>query len=215
MPPILKVSEIFHSLQGEGSRTGRPCSFVRLAGCNLRCHWCDSRYAWDVGREMSIDDIIEALDKFGCGMVEVTGGEPLAQPAAGDLLSRLLAQGRTTLLETNGSIDLSGLDKRVIKIVDIKCPSSGQQESFHWPNLQQLTRVDEVKFVLADRADFIFATRIVLDQNIAGRCEIIFSPVASQLEPAKLAKWILESSLDVRLGLQLHKILWPLIDRGV
>lgn len=219
MNSTLRVSEIFRSIQGEGTRAGLPCVFVRLAGCNLRCLWCDTGYAQCGGEEMSVPAVIERVSQLaGAGsgrLVELTGGEPMVQAAAPDLLRLLCEAGRTVLMETNGSIDISGVDARVVKIVDVKCPSSGQTQHVHWPNLSVLLPADEVKFVLADREDYLFARQVLQRHGLSERCAVIFSPVQGQLSPETLAQWILEDNLNVRLGLQLHKIIWPGRDRGV
>ncbi len=209
------VNEIFLSIQGESIRMGLPCSFIRLTGCNLRCNWCDTQYALEQGKPMSIEDILKQVKKLACRRVEVTGGEPLFQRAALGLLTQLVDAGYETLLETNGSIDISPVDERVIKIVDFKCPSSGQQDSTHWRNVEHLNKKDEVKFVIADSNDYKYAKLSIDEYGLAGKCAVIFSPVAEKLDPAKLAKWIIGDGLDVRLGLQLHKIIWPNIERGV
>jgi 7-carboxy-7-deazaguanine synthase len=216
----LIVNELFLSIQGEGTRAGLPCTLVRLTGCNLRCRWCDTPYARQEGAEMDLEDILRRVGELGCPRVEVTGGEPLLQPAALDLLSRLCEAGYQTLLETNGSLDVSPVDPRVVRIVDVKCPSSGESSMNRWENLRLLNGRDEVKFVLADRADYEFARKVLAEHNLLGRCAVIFSPVGGgapggELPPAQLAEWILADRLDVRLGLQLHKILWPGRDRGV
>lgn len=220
MEATLKVNEIFRSIQGEGTRAGLPCTLVRLSGCNLRCRWCDTAYAWDAGEEMTLSQVLHRVSDLGCMRVELTGGEPLLQPAATELLHALCRQGYETLLETNGSADISAVDPRVVRIVDVKCPSSGESERNCWDNLAKLTARDEVKFVLADRADYEYARRIVRDYGLADRCAVIFSPVGVSGAkfsnfPATLADWILADKLDVRLGLQLHKILWPGESRGV
>lgn len=206
---------MFRSLQGEGTRAGLPCSFVRLGGCNLRCAWCDTRYAWEGGRMMSVDETLRQVAELGCRRVELTGGEPLLQEGALELLRRLCDLGYETLLETNGSVDVSAVDRRVVKIVDFKCPSSGQTAHNRYENAQALTARDEVKFVLADRADFDFARDLTDRLALVGRVAVIYSCVAGRLDPATLAKWILETGLDVRLGVQLHKVIWPHRDRGV
>ena len=211
----LRVCEIFRSLQGEGTRAGRPCTMVRLAGCNLRCAWCDTAYAWQAGRERTVDDVLARVGRLGGDLVEVTGGEPLLQPAAPRLLRRLLDAGAETLLETNGSLDLACVPQGVVKIVDFKCPASGQAEGNLWANVRHLTGRDEVKFVLADRADYDFARAAIAEHDLPGRCVVIFSPVAGRLAPALLAEWILADRLPVRLGLQLHRMIWPQRDRGV
>ncbi len=211
----LKVSEILLTIQGEGTRAGLPCTLVRLTGCNLECSWCDTPYARTGGEPMSAEQIVARVEQLGCPLVEVTGGEPLTQPAASELLTALCDRGWTTLLETNGSLDISVVDKRVVKIVDFKCPSSGQQEMNCWANVSALAAGDEVKFVLADRADYDYAAEKLASYDLAGRCRVSFSPAAGRLAPAELARWILADGLPVRLGLQLHKIIWPGRDRGV
>lgn len=207
MDEVLSVNEIFLSLQGEGTRAGLPCAFVRLAGCNLRCNWCDTQYAWEPGQVMSLQEVLRQVAELDCRLVEVTGGEPMTQAATPGLLSRLCNAGFQTLLETNGSVDLSRVDPRVVKIVDVKCPSSGEADSFLPANLDLLLEHDEVKFVIADRADFEYAAAFIGRYAALARCERIFSPVMDRLAPATLAAWILDAKLDVRLGLQLHKIL--------
>jgi len=211
----LKVCEIFLSIQGEGTAAGLPCTLVRLAGCNLRCSWCDTSYAWTEGQPMTVDDVIARVEQLRCRRVEVTGGEPLLQQATPELLAALCDRGFVTLLETNGSLDISAVDRRVVKIVDFKCPSSGQQDMNCWSNVLALAGRDEVKFVLADRGDYDYATEKLTSYDLPGRCQVIFSPVFGRLAPAELARWILADGLDLRLGLQLHKIIWPDRDRGV
>ncbi len=210
----MQVVEIFRSLQGEGVRAGMPCSFVRLAGCNLRCKWCDSQYAWEGGEEMSLEAIVRRVEQLDLPRVELTGGEPLIHPEAPTLLGRFCDEGYETLLETNGSLDISEIDPRVVRIVDIKCPSSGQAEKMRWENLDLLTHIDEVKFVLADRDDFDYACRILSQYELPARCLVTLSPVAGKLDPTQLAQWILDARANVRLGLQLHRLLWPGQDRG-
>ncbi len=211
---VLNICEIFLSLQGEGARIGLPCAFVRLAGCNLRCHWCDTAYAREPGTDMTIDKVIARLAELHCRRVELTGGEPLRQPAALELMRRLCDLGHEVLLETNGSQDIEPVDTRIARIVDFKCPSSGESQANLWSNIDQLWAGDEVKFVLADRADYDFAVAAVRERGLIGLCEIIFSPVHGQLAPTDLAEWILADGLNVRLGLQLHKIIWPDEPRG-
>ena len=215
MNSSLRVNEIFLSIQGEGTRAGTPCVMIRLTGCNLRCSWCDTQYAWDQGPQMSIDQVLAGVETLACRLVAATGGEPLLQPATPELLRRLCEAGYTTLLETNGSLDISPVDRRVVKIVDFKCPASGQQENNRWENLEQLTQNDEVKFVIADREDYDFARQAVATRNITRLCTVIFAPVHGRLNPADLAEWILADGLDVRFSVQLHRIIWPDRDRGV
>jgi 7-carboxy-7-deazaguanine synthase len=215
MSSMLIVSEIFRSLQGEASRAGLPCTFVRLSGCNLRCDWCDTKYAWEDGEEMSLDDVLARVRELGCKRVEVTGGEPLVQPNAPALIRRLCEAGCETIVETNGSLDISVVDPRAARIVDFKCPASGSADKMLWGNVAHLAKRDEVKFVLADRADYEFARGKLAEHDLPARCPVIFSPVHGRLDPAELAEWILADGLDVRLGLQLHKLIWPDRQRGV
>ena len=215
MSGTLLVNEIFRSIQGEGTRAGLPCTLVRLTGCNLRCSWCDTPHARKEGRWASPDEVLARVAEFGCPRVEVTGGEPLMQSETPGLLRRLCEAGYETLLETNGSMDISDVDERVVRIVDFKCPSSGEQPANRWQNVPHLTQRDEVKFVLADRTDFDFACDAVATHDLTARCAVIFSPILGRLAPATLAEWILGAGLDVRLGLQLHRIIWPRQDRGV
>ena len=210
----LVVNEIFRSLQGEGTRAGAPCTFVRLTGCNLRCNWCDTQYAWEDGREMSVEEVLAEVEKLAVRRVEVTGGEPLVQPAATDLLKCLCDQGYETLLETNGSVLISAVDPRVVRIVDFKCPSSGQSDANRWENVHCLTPRDEVKFVVANRTDFDYAAGHVRRDDLTRKCVVLLSPVHGRLGPDTLAEWILEAGLDVRLAVQLHKMLWPERQRG-
>jgi len=216
-PQHLSVSEIFHSLQGEGARVGVPCVFVRLAGCTLHCNWCDTRYAAAVavGSRMTIDEVLERVAAFECRTVEVTGGEPLLQSAVYPLMTRLLERFDTVLLETSGSVSIADVDPQVVRIVDIKCPGSGEADRNHWLNIDLLTPRDEVKFVLQDRADYEWAKEIVARHDLTGRCQVIFAPVYERLPLRTLAEWLLADRLDVRLGLQLHKLIWPEAERGV
>ncbi len=208
---MLYVSEIFLSIQGESTYAGLPCVFVRLAGCNLVCSWCDTVYARtrENARALSVEEAVSEVKKFNRPLVEITGGEPLAQAEAGFLAARLLDEGCTVLMETNGSLSLSGLDARVVKIVDVKCPSSGEAGSFLMENIDHLTPDDEVKFVIANRRDFEYAKDFI-EKNLRGMAlSILFSPVRSAIEPGELAEWILKDGLDVRLQLQMHAYIWP------
>lgn len=211
----LIVNEIILSIQGEGTRVGVPCVLVRLTGCNLDCSWCDTRHARTEGDEMSIDDILAYISRLDCPLVELTGGEPLHQPHAAELLKAFCDAGFETLLETNGSLDISQVDQRVVRIVDLKCPQSGQTEQILWSNVEQLRPTDEVKFVIASRGDYDFARDTVKAHSLSDRCTVIFSPAPGAVSPADLAQWILQDKLRVRMGLQLHKIIWPNTDRGV
>ncbi len=210
----VKVSEIFHSIQGESSWAGQPCVFIRLAGCNLRCAYCDTSYAYEQGMFMEIADILEQVRRLRCGLVEVTGGEPLIQQETPSLIGRLLDEGYTVLLETNGSIDIEVVDPRCIRIVDIKCPSCGLAGQNDLKNLKKLGIKDELKFVIANREDYEFAKDLLSTFPAVG-CKVNFSPVFGSLSPRTLAEWILHDRLCVRLNLQLHKIIWGPEARGV
>jgi 7-carboxy-7-deazaguanine synthase len=218
----LRVNEIFYSVQGEGTRAGQRCVFIRLTGCHLRCTYCDTRYAFDEGEWMTLDEILDRVRGYGCPLVEVTGGEPLLQPDVYALMERLLHEFKTVLLETSGTVSIGEVDPRVVRIVDFKCPSSGEVERNDWSNVELLTARDEVKFVIGTRADYDWAGDVVRKHDLATRCTVLFSPVtappdsdAPTLAPSELAKWLLEDRLDVRLSLQLHKIVWPTKTRGV
>jgi 7-carboxy-7-deazaguanine synthase len=209
---VLVIKEIFSSLQGESTFAGLPCAFVRLAGCNLDCPWCDTPGAKkpSSGKKMSIEDLLAQIERTGIRLVEVTGGEPLLQAETKKLLKALVSRGYGVLLETNGSISLAGVDKKVTKIVDVKCPSSGHAGAFLMKNLACLGKRDELKFVVADRADFDFAKDFIKKHLVRRKNEVIFSPIAGRLKPARLAKWLLdEKCFTARLQLQLHKIVWP------
>ncbi len=212
---ILRVTEIFHSIQGESSFAGQPCVFVRLTGCPLRCTWCDTDYAFYGGTELSLDAILAQVAAYGCPLVEVTGGEPLAQPEAFALIARLCERGHTVLVETSGAVDIAPLDARARVILDVKCPGSGMMDRMHWPNLSALTRKDEAKFVIKDRADYEWARGIVKEYGLPERSQVLFSPVFGALEPQPLAEWILADRLPVRFQLQLHKLIWDPDRRGV
>ena len=203
----LEVSEIFHSIQGESTWSGQPCVFIRLTGCNLRCAYCDTSHAYEHGRFMDIPEIVERVRRLRCNLVEVTGGEPLIQAETPSLIGGLLDAGHTVLLETNGSIDIGVVDPRCIRIMDIKCPSSGMAGQNDLRNLKKLGVQDELKFVIGSREDYEFA-RDLLSTLPAARSKINFSPVFGSLDPRSLAEWILEDHLPVRLNLQLHKIIW-------
>lgn len=213
---MLTVHEIYASIQGESTHAGRPCVFVRLTACDLRCHWCDTPYAFTGGQKMSIDDILREVGTFGCQLVEITGGEPLLQAEAAELMSRLIAEGYEVLLETGGHRPIDDVPDAVVAIVDIKCPGSGEAARMHWPNLDQLSRHDEVKFVIADRADFDYARDVVRRHDLAGRVAAVhFSPVHGVLPPDVLARWILDERVPARLQIQAHKYIWSPETRGV
>jgi len=206
------ISEIFFSLQGESTFAGLPCVFIRLAGCNLKCSWCDTTDSQSVdgAEEKTIDEIMEEVEKFSCGLVEITGGEPLLQAETATLAARLLEKFDIVLLETNGSIDIGKVPHGVVRVIDVKCPSSGVSDSFFMENLLSLTPDDEIKFVLAGRDDYEFAKGFISSMGGLVRQEKIFlSPVKEKLAPKTLAAWILEDRLSVRFQLQLHTLIWP------
>lgn len=213
---MLTINEIFHSIQGESSYAGQPCVFVRLTACDLRCSWCDTAYAFHEGRRMSVEDVVAEVERFGCPVVEVTGGEPLLQKDVYPLMDRLLAAGKTVLLETGGHRSIADVPTSVVRIVDVKCPGSGEAAKNDWSNLQQVTARDQVKFVIEDRADYEYARDIVVREDLAARVAAVhFSPVHGVLPPIDLARWILVDRLPVRLQLQVHKYIWGADVRGV
>ncbi len=213
---MLTINEIFHSIQGESTYAGLPCVFVRLTACDLRCRWCDTPYAFHEGRKMTVDDVVADVEARGCPVVEVTGGEPLLQPDVYPLMQRLLDSGKTVLIETGGHRSIARVPAGVIRIVDVKCPGSGESEKNDWSNLARLTSTDEVKFVIADRADYEFARDVVrreaLDEKVAA---VLFSPVHGELGPKQLAEWVIADRLTVRVQLQVHKYIWSPETRGV
>ena len=204
----LRVSEIFYSLQGETSRVGLPTVFIRLTGCPLRCVYCDTAYAFTGGQNMSLANILQQVAEYGPGYVTVTGGEPLAQKNCLPLLTALCDAGYEVSLETGGALDISGVDARVMRVVDIKTPASGEAAKNRWENLSLLTRHDEIKFVLCDESDYQWAKQILQQHQIAGKCAVLFSPVHGTMDATRLANWILRDRLPVRMQLQLHKLLW-------
>lgn len=205
---MLKIYEIFHSLQGESSRVGLPTVFVRLTGCPLRCGYCDTEYAFQGGQNMSLDDIMARVAEYGARYVTVTGGEPLAQKQCIPLLTKLCDAGYSVSLETSGAMDTSNVDPRVSVILDLKTPGSGEMQKNLWANVDRLKPADEVKFVLCDRADYDWAKQVLAERRIADKCSVLFSPVFHQLNPTDLADWVLADKLPVRMQVQLHKILW-------
>lgn len=211
----MRVTEIFHSIQGESTYAGQPCVFVRLTGCPLRCRWCDTGYAFYGGHEATIGEILSNVSSYGCRLVEVTGGEPLAQPDSEALIRALCDAGHTVLVETSGALNVASVDRRAHIILDVKCPESGMTERMHWPNLETLTEKDEAKFVLAGRADYEWAREIITRYDLIVRCPVLMSPVFGELEPRKLAEWLLTDRLPIRFQLQLHKLIWSPDMRGV
>ena len=213
----MRITEIFYSIQGESSYAGLPCAFVRLTWCNLRCTWCDSAYTFTGGTEMSVDEVLERVRGYGCRLVEITGGEPLVQKReCTELVRRLCDEGFTVLVETGGSLDASVLDSRAIRILDVKCPGSGEAERNFWPNLERLNPQDEIKFVIADRADFDYAREMIEKYRLAQRVPfVLMSPVWGAVEWKDLAGWILQSGVRARLQLQMHKLIWGPDTKGV
>jgi 7-carboxy-7-deazaguanine synthase len=213
---MLTVNEIFYSIQGESTRAGRPCVFVRLSACDLRCSWCDTPYAFHEGHKASVDEVVAQVDAYDCPLVEITGGEPLLQEDVYPLMDRLLARGRTVMLETGGHRPVDRVPAAVVKIVDVKCPGSGEAEKNDWSNLDRLEAHDEVKFVLKDRADYEFACDVVHRYDLTSRCAaILYSPVHGILDPKTLSEWMLADHVPARLQLQLHKYIWTPDTRGV
>lgn len=215
MVDTIKINEIFKSIQGESTYTGLPATFIRTTGCNLRCRWCDTKYAYDDGTEMTITDILKKVKSLGSGLVEITGGEPLLQDGVYELARHLLDNGFNLMIETNGSIDIGLIDSRATIIMDVKCPSSGMAERMRWENLEILKRKDQIKFVMADRGDYIWTLDLLKRYKRLLDLVILFSPAFSLLRPDNLASWILEDNMDVRLHLQLHKYIWDPNARGV
>jgi 7-carboxy-7-deazaguanine synthase len=213
---VLTVYEIYLSVQGESTYVGRPCVFVRLAACDLRCRWCDTPYAFTGGKKMSVEEVVARVEQSQCELVEITGGEPLLQPEVYPLMTRLVERGRQVLLETGGHRSTENVPAGVVIILDVKCPASGESDKMHWPNLERLRVHDEVKFVIQDRADFDYACDVVrrFDLTSGGRA-VLLSPVHDVLAPAVLVQWILDSHLPVRLQLQTHKYIWSPETRGV
>jgi 7-carboxy-7-deazaguanine synthase len=213
---MLTVNEIFYSIQGESTHAGEPCVFVRLTACDLRCSWCDTPYAFFEGVKRTVHDVVSEVEGYGCGLVEITGGEPLLQEDVYPLMEALLARGRTVLLETGGHRPIGRVPAPVVKIVDVKCPGSGEAEQNDWRNLAMLALHDQVKFVIRDRADYEFALAVVLRYELAARASaVLFSPVHGVLDPRTLSEWMLADRVPARLQLQLHKFIWPPDTRGV
>lgn len=215
MSKSLKINEVFFSIQGESTHAGRPCVFVRLSACNLRCNWCDTEYAFYSGIDRSFKSLLEEIESFNCGLVEITGGEPLLQKEVLPFMTLLSDKGYEVLLETGGHMDISGVDNRVQRIMDIKCPGSGESDKNLWSNIPHLTPKDQLKFVLSNRDDYDWAKDILLRHDLIAICPVLFSPVFGSLDNQQLAEWILEDRLDVRYQLQLHKYIWHPQTKGV
>ena len=213
---MLTVNEIFHSIQGESTHAGRPCVFVRLTACDLRGRWCVTPFAFHEGRKMSVDEVVADVEARGCDVVEVTGGEPLLQPDVYPLMQRLLDAGKTVMIETGGHRSIAQVPAGVIRIMDVKCPGSGEAAHNDWSNLALLTTSDEVKFVIADRADYEFARAVLQRERLAARVNaVLFSPVHGELDPKQLSEWVIADRLPVRVQLQVHKYIWSPTTRGV
>ena len=214
----MQVTEIFFSIQGESSYAGRPCVFVRTTGCNLRCDWCDTEYSFHGGEEMSVDEVVDEVERAGrgCELVELTGGEPLLQHDVGELARSLLERGYTVLCETGGSVPVDRVPPEVVKVMDLKCPGSGEEEANDWSNLELLEPGrDELKFVIRDRRDYEWALDRVRERELADRFTVHFSPVHGEMDRRELSEWILEDGAPVRLNLQIHKFIWDPETRGV
>jgi 7-carboxy-7-deazaguanine synthase len=212
---LMKINEIFHSIQGESSYAGLPCTFVRLTFCNLRCSYCDSGYAFFEGREMTVGEALQEIGRHGCRLVEITGGEPLLQEEVYPLIDRLLAGGFTVLLETSGSVDIGRVNPQAVKIMDLKCPSSGESEKNLFSNLDQLQPHDEVKFVIGSQQDYLWAKGVIEQYGLSERCQVLLSTVFGQLPPRQVVEWMLADGLKARFQLQLHKYIWDATTRGV
>jgi len=213
---MLTVNEIFHSIQGESRRAGEPCVFVRLTACDLRCSWCDTPYAFYEGTKRSVDEVIAEVERYKCPLVEITGGEPLLQEDVYPLMEQLLARGLTVMIETGGHRPITRVPAEVLKIVDVKCPGSGEAHRNHWENLAAIGSRDEVKFVIKNREDYEYARDVVSRYDLPGKAgAILFSPVHGVLDARVLSEWVLSDRLPVRLQLQLHKFIWSPETRGV
>ena len=212
----LTINEIYHSIQGESTWAGRPCVFVRLTFCDLRCNYCDTEYAFYEGQKRSLDEIVSQIAAFGCPLVEITGGEPLLQKNVVPLMTMLCDAGYTVLLETSGAHDISPVDQRVHRIMDLKTPGSGEVEKNLWSNVEHLTQRDEVKFVIGSREDYEWSRDKVRQFDLSKRCHtVLFSPIFGRIDPRQIVEWILADRLDVRFQLQMHKFIWAPTQRGV
>lgn len=203
----MRITEIFHSIQGESTHAGRPCTFVRLTGCNLRCRWCDSEYTFTGGEKMTMEEVMARVQSYGCPLVEITGGEPLAQSETFDLITLLCDRGFEVLIETSGSIDIAPVDPRAKIILDVKCPGSGEAGKNRWENLQHLRPHDEIKFVVADRSDYEWVKSVITERRL-NRWPLLISPVWDEMDMKSLAEWILSDRLPARFQTQLHKHIW-------
>ncbi len=212
---MLKVNEIYYSIQGESTKAGLPCTFIRLTYCNLRCKYCDTEYAFYEGRDLTIEEILNEIKKIGCNLIEITGGEPLVQLESLDLMKTLCNNGYEVLLETGGSLPIMEIDSRVKIIMDLKCPSSGMIKKNYYENIKYIKPGDEIKFVIGSREDYEWSREIINNYNLTNKCSILFSVVFGELEPVKLVEWILNDKLNVRFQLQMHKFIWEPTAKGV
>jgi 7-carboxy-7-deazaguanine synthase len=215
MEPTLKITEIFTSIQGESTYSGLPCTFIRFTGCNLRCSYCDTKYAYEGGEEFTIFELLGRVKEERIALVEITGGEPLLQEGVYNLSEELINEGYTVLMETNGSMSIERLDRRLVKILDLKCPGSGMSEKMDFENLTFLEEKDQVKFVIGNREDYFWTKEIIGRYSLEKRAQVLLSPVTRKVAPKKLAEWILEDRLPVRFQLPLHKYIWGFNARGV
>jgi 7-carboxy-7-deazaguanine synthase len=212
----LTINEIYHSIQGESTWAGRPCVFVRLTFCDLRCSYCDTEYAFYEGKKQTLNEIVDLVEKFRCPLVEITGGEPLLQKNVLPLMSMLCEAGNTVLLETSGAHDISQVDKRVHRIMDLKTPGSGEVEKNLWPNIDHLSKRDEVKFVIGSREDYEWSCQQIARFNLSTRCgAVLLSPIFGRIDPREIVDWMLADKLDARFQLQMHKFIWTPTQRGV
>ena len=211
----LKINEIYYSIQGESSYTGLPCIFIRLTYCNLRCTYCDSEYTFHDGEDMTVNEIMAKIKQYKCNLVEVTGGEPLFQKGCIELLQKLIDSKYNVLLETSGSLSIENVPKKVINIIDFKCPSSNMKKKNYWENLEFIKEKDEIKFVIGDKEDYEWAKRKINEYNLTSKCMVLMSPVYKEIESKTIIKWILNDNLDVKFQIQLHKNIWENETRGV
>lgn len=212
---LMRITEIYKSIQGESTYAGQPCVFIRTTGCNLRCTWCDSAFTFYGGQEMDLEEVLARVRSYRCRLVELTGGEPLLQKESRPLVRTLANEGHTVLIETGGSLDIRGFDPRVVIIMDIKCPGSGMTDAMRWENIDSLKPTDQIKFVIKDRQDYLWAAEILEQHRLLQRFTVLFSPVFGVMDPKQLAEWVLEDGLELQLQLQLHKYIWHPETRGV
>lgn len=212
---MLKINEIFYSVQGESSKVGLPCVFVRLTYCNLRCTYCDTEYAFYDGKDMPVDEVISEVKKYNCNLVEITGGEPLVQEEVLKLMKRLCDEGYDVMLETGGSLSIKDVDKRVMIVMDLKCPTSKMMKKNYYENIEHIKKSDEIKFVIGNREDYNWSKEIISKYDLTDKCSVLLSVVFGELEPVSLVNWILEDNLKVRYQLQAHKFIWHPETKGV